>query len=152
MTTSRKPKNRLKTPPRPPVTHDHGPGGVLDSARLAADVTTSHPASSHVWGRHPIRATPLRSLTDYVRLHRRTHEPMSSSDLLVQQMVVKRVMRDTYFDSDPPEAHPAPAATPSAVTRLRGALAAALIATGERLRPHPASTPCPEAAQAQPCR
>jgi hypothetical protein len=77
---------------------------------------------------------------------------MSISDLLVQQILARRVMRDTWFEPERPEARHAAHASTSTMTRMRSALATILIATGERLRPRPIAIPCGETMQPQPCR
>ena len=71
---------------------------------------------------------------------------MSISDLIVQQMVVRKAMRDSHFEPGQSEEHgTSRVALTSPVTRMRSGLAAILIAAGERLRPQRAITPCDEA-------
>lgn len=78
---------------------------------------------------------------------------MSINDLFVQQMIARRVMRDTWLEPERPEArHPGHASTPSPASQIRNALATFLIATGERLRPRQPVTPCGEAMRPKPCR
>ena len=77
---------------------------------------------------------------------------MSSSDLLLQQLVVRKVMRDTTFEPDRPELDRADkTVTHSPVFRMRSAFASFLIGAGERLRPHYPNAPCDEVTSPQSC-